>query len=103
MPDSTDVDSLKAGDIVKFVMGELGFIKGVTSSPARDAGTAAEITPEVDPSVKLKELQEAKKKAIDDEDFKRAKELKAEIEKLEEQIKNAPRKLTDEEMEKKLK
>merc|ERR1712217_508722 len=62
MADATDVGSLKADDIIKFVMGELGFMKGYTSSAAPDAGAASETTTEEDLSAKLKELQEAKKK-----------------------------------------
>merc|ERR1712217_524671 len=77
-----------AEDIVKFVMGELGFVKGYAPSAETEPSITPETKLEDDPIKRLEDLQAEKKKAVADEDFKRAKELKKGIEKLQTKMKD---------------
>lgn len=91
MPDAADLNSLKAEDIVTFVMGELGFMAGYESRG--QTGADAGVGEKTDAwSETLAELQKSKKKAVEDEDFERAQELKSAIEKLQN---DAAKKLAD--------
>jgi len=103
MADSTDVDSLVAEDIVKFSLGEFGFVKDYVSA----VGTKSELQNEKqsvdDLEKKLEALQAEKQGAIADEDFARAKELKNEIEKLSKDLeKTQNQKRSVDDLEKKL-
>jgi len=68
-----------AEDVVKFALGELGYVKGwETASPAAEAPSAS--TSAGDLRAQLSKLKEQQKKAVEDEDFKLAGKLKKEIE-----------------------
>jgi len=90
-----------AGEVVKFLMGELGFVKGYEKGAQSDSESktsnvdakepnAADSESNQDPISKLEkqieELNLKKSKAAADEDYKLAKELKTKIEKLEDKL-----------------
>merc|ERR1719336_1249530 len=93
-----DVETLTSENIVKFVMGEMGFVKGYQadvsgSSAGEDLGKKADV-PGGDLGKKIEELEEEKKKATSEEDYKRAGQLKKEIEELRSKSKSADEDLT---------